>query len=111
MSFPMTVKNAKLKPLYDRLVIEKIVESEVTKSGLIIPNFSKGDAYYGRVLAVGKGFRKADGSMHSLAYKPGDCVLYGKDCGTSFMVDGVEQILLHDDDVLAVYSGELNVGR
>lgn len=98
-----------LKPILDRLIIVKVVETEITKSGLFIPSGGKGDAHYGRVISVGSGFRKADGGMFPLNYKPGDYVLYGRGCGHSIFVNGIEHIILKDDNVLAIYRGELDV--
>jgi len=92
----------KVRPLHDRLLIERIEEESKTAGGIIIPDTAKEKPQEGRVLAVGKGRRGDDGQVHPLDVHAGDRVLFGKYAGTEVQVDGTEQIILREDDVLAV---------
>ena len=91
-----------LKPLGDRLVVERIEnETQVTAGGIIIPDTAKEKPTQGVVVAVGPG-RKIDGKVHPLDVKVGDKVLFGKWGGTDVKVDGKEYVILKEDDVYGI---------
>ena len=92
----------KLKPLQDRLVVRRVEEEETTKGGIIIPDSAKERPLEGEVIAVGNGKRLEDGSVIPLDVKAGDRVLFGKYAGTEVKVDGVEHLILREDEVLGV---------
>ena len=92
----------KLRPLQDRLVIRRVEEEEQTKGGIIIPDAAKERPLEGEVIEVGSGKRMEDGSVADLAVKQGDRVLFGKYAGTEVTLDGVEHLILREDEVLGI---------
>ena len=91
----------KLKPLGDRLIVQASEEDEVTASGIVLPDTAKEKPQEGKVLAVGDGEVKEDGTRRPLDVKEGDEVLYSKYGGTEITVDGDELLVLRESDVLA----------
>ena len=91
-----------IRPLQDRLVVRRIEEEEKTKGGLIIPDTAKERPLEGKVIAVGAGKRLDDGTVVALDVAEGDRVLFGKYSGTEINVDGVEHLILREDEVLGV---------
>lgn len=92
----------KIRPLHDRILVQPILEKEVRKSGIIIPDSAKERPIEGRVKAVGNGKLGDDGKVIKLEVKVGDKVLYGKYGGTEIKVDGEDLLLMREDDVLAI---------
>jgi len=91
----------KLKPLGDRLVVQASEEEETTASGIVLPDTAKEKPQKGKVLAVGDGAIKEDGSRQPLDVKEGDEVLYSKYGGTEITIDGEDLLVLRESDVLA----------
>ena len=91
-----------IRPLYDRIVIKRIEEQETIKGGIIIPDSAKEKPQEGEVVAVGKGKRLEDGKMVPLDVQVGDRILFGKYSGTEIKVDGVEHLILREDEVLGI---------
>jgi chaperonin GroES len=91
----------KITPLYDRVLLKRIEEQEVRRSGIIIPDTAKEKPQEAEVIAVGKGKLDDDGKIIALEVKKGDRVLIGKYSGTEVMVDGVEHIILREEEILA----------
>lgn len=91
-----------IRPLQDRLVVRRIEEETTTKGGIIIPDSAKERPLEGEVIAVGAGKRLEDGSQAGLDVKQGDRVLFGKYAGTEIKLDGVEHLILREDEVLGV---------
>jgi chaperonin GroES len=92
----------KVRPLSDRLVVRRVLETEKTAGGIIIPDSAKERPLEGEVIAVGNGKRTDDGKVVPLDVKEGDRVLFGKYAGTEIKVDGVEHLILREDEVLGV---------
>lgn len=92
----------KVRPLNDRLLVERIDPDEKTAGGIIIPDTAREKPQEGRVMAVGPGRRQDDGEVQPLDVRPGDRVLFGRFAGTEVTVDGAEQLIIREDDVLAV---------
>lgn len=91
-----------VRPLQDRLLVRRVEEQEKTKGGIIIPDAAKERPLEGKVIAVGAGKRTDDGNLVPLDVKTGDTVLFGKYAGTEIKLDGVEHIILSEDEVLGV---------
>jgi chaperonin GroES len=91
-----------LKPLGDRLIVEPIEQEEVTASGIILPETAKEKPMQGKVLAVGPGMRKEDGSRAAMDVKKGDTVLYAKYAGTEVKISDSKYLILKETDVLAI---------
>jgi chaperonin GroES len=91
----------KISPLYDRVLLKRIEEQEVRKSGIIIPDTAKEKPQEAEVIAVGKGKMTDEGKVVPLEVKKGDKVLIGKYSGTEVTVDGVEHVILREEEILA----------
>ena len=94
----------KIRPLYDRIVLERIKEQETSYKGIIIPDSAKEKPQEGLVIATGRGKRLEDGSMAELDVKAGDRVLFGKYSGSDITVDGAEYIIMREDDILGIFT-------
>jgi chaperonin GroES len=92
------------RPLHDRIAIKPIQQEEKTLGGIIIPDTAKEKPMQGEVIAVGKGVRAENGTVHPLEVKVGDKVLYGKWAGTEVKVDGLELIIMKESDVMGIIS-------
>jgi chaperonin GroES len=92
----------KISPLYDRVLLKRIEEQEVRRGGIIIPDTAKEKPQEAEVIAVGKGKLTEDGKVIPLEVKKGDKVLIGKYSGTDVTIDGVEHIILREDEILAI---------
>lgn len=90
-----------VKPLHDRVLI-KVVEETQTASGLIIPDSSKDKPTEGEVVAVGSGYRLADGTVKALDVKAGDKVLFDKWGGSEVKVDGQEFLMMKEEKILGI---------
>lgn len=91
-----------IRPLYDRIIVTRLEAETTTKSGLIIPDTAKEKPIEGMVVAVGNGKVLDDGKVRSLEVKAGDRILFGKYSGTEIKIEGVEHLILREDEVLAV---------
>ena len=92
----------KIRPLQDRVLVQPILEKEVQKGGIIIPDSAKEKPIEGRVKAVGEGKLNENGTRSKLSIKVGDKVLYGKYAGTEIKVDGEDYLLMREDDILGI---------
>jgi chaperonin GroES len=92
----------KLKPLQDRVLVQRVEEETTTKGGIIIPDTAKEKPAEGKVTAVGNGKVGDDGKRVALEVKKGDRILFGKYAGTEVKVDGDEYLIMREDDVLGV---------
>lgn len=92
----------KLKPLGDRLIVQPIEQEEVTASGIVLPETAKEKPMQGKVLAVGPGARKDDGSRAAVDVEEGDTVLYAKYAGTEVKLGDDKYLILRETDVLAI---------
>jgi chaperonin GroES len=92
----------KVRPLHDRLIVQRLEEEEKTKGGIIIPDTAKEKPIEGKVIAVGAGRIKKDGTKMPLEVKKGNRVLYAKYAGTEVKIDGEEYLIMKEDDILAI---------
>ena len=92
----------KVRPLYDRIIVKRLEEGEKTKGGIIIPDTAKEKPVEGKVIAVGDGRQKEDGTKIPLEIKKGDRVLFAKYGGTEIKIDGEEHLMMKEDDILAI---------
>ena len=93
----------KLKPLNDRVLVKRLEEELVTKGGIIIPDTAKEKPMKGEVIAVGHGKVGEDGKRVKPTVEKGDIVLFNKYAGTEIKVDGVEHLMMREDDILAIF--------
>lgn len=92
----------KLKPLQDRILVQRIEEEKTTKGGIIIPDTAKEKPAEGKVVAVGNGKVGEDGKRIAPEIKKGDRILFGKYAGTEVKIEGEEYLILREDDVLGI---------
>jgi len=92
----------KVKPLNDRVLVLRIGEEEKTSGGIIIPDTAKEKPQEGKVIAVGPGKVNEEGKKIALDVKAGDKVLFGKYSGSEINIDGVEHLIMREDDILAI---------
>lgn len=91
-----------LRPLHDRIIVERLTEDEKTSGGIIIPDSAKEKPQRGKVVAVGKGKVAEDGKVRPIDLKAGDTVLFGKYAGTEIKINNEDRLIMREDDVLAV---------
>ena len=92
----------KVRPLQDRVIVKRIAEEEKTRGGIIIPDTAKEKPGEGEVVAVGSGKADDKGKIRPLDVKKGERVLFGKYSGSEIKVDGVDHIILREDEILGV---------
>ena len=92
----------KIRPLYDRVLIKRVEEETKTKGGIIIPDTAKEKPQEGEVVAVGEGRILENGKVSSLDVKKGDRILFGKYSGTEIKLDGIEHLIIKEEDILGV---------
>lgn len=91
-----------IRPINDRIIVQRIEEQEQMRGGLYIPDTAKEKPQEGKVIAVGNGKLLENGTRTPIDIKPGDRVLFGKYAGTEVKLDGEEYLILREDDVLGV---------
>jgi len=92
----------KIRPLQDRIIVKRVEEEEKTKGGIIIPDTAKEKPIEGKVIAVGNGKVLEDGKVRPLDIKAGDRILFSKYAGTEIKLDGVEHLIMREEDILGV---------
>jgi chaperonin GroES len=92
----------KLRPLQDRILVQRVKEEEKTKGGIIIPDTAKEKPVEGRVIAAGIGKLSEEGKRIALEVKKGDRILFGKYSGNEIKIEGEEYLIMREDDVLGV---------
>ncbi|MBZ2171238.1 co-chaperone GroES [Nitratidesulfovibrio sp. SRB-5] len=91
-----------LKPLNDRVLVKRLESEEKTAGGLFIPDTAKEKPSRGEVVAAGPGKVAEDGKLIAMTVKKGDMVLFSKYAGTEIKLDGVEHLVMREDDILAI---------
>jgi chaperonin GroES len=94
----------KVRPLHDRILVQRIEEKETVKGGIIIPDSAKEKPQEGVVKAVGNGKILENGTKLTLEVKEGDRILFGKYSGSEIKIDGEEYLILREDEVLGILS-------
>ena len=92
----------KMRPLHDRIIVERIDEGEQKIGGIIIPDTAKEKPQQGKVIAVGKGRIEKDGKITPLDVKEGDTILFGKYSGQEIKMEGEEYLIMREEEVLGV---------
>lgn len=93
---------AQVRPLHDRVIVQRLAEEERTRGGIIIPDTAKEKPQKGKVVSIGKGRVTDEGKVVPLEVKPGDEVLFGKYAGTEFKVEGEEFLMMREEDIYGV---------
>jgi chaperonin GroES len=92
----------KIRPLHDRILVERLEEKEVKKGGIIIPDTAKEKPQEAKVIAVGNGKVGDDGKKIPLDVKAGDKILFGKYSGSEVKIDDKEYLIMREEDILAI---------
>ena len=93
---------SKVRPLHNRLIVRRIEEEEKTSGGIIIPDTAKEKPSEGMIVAAGPGKRDDEGNLVDMEVKQGDRVLFSKYSGSEVNLEGVEHLIISEDDVLAI---------
>ena len=91
-----------LKPLHDRVLVERVSSEDKTKGGIIIPDTAQEKPMEGKVLAVGNGARNENDQIVALDVKKGDRILFGKWSGTEVKIDGKELLIMKESDIMGI---------
>ncbi len=91
-----------LRPLHDRILVERLEDGEQSRGGIVIPDSAKEKPQQGKVIAAGNGKRLEDGTVAPLDVKAGDRILFAKYAGSEVQIDDNEYLILREDEVLAV---------
>ena len=91
-----------LKPLHDRVLVERVSSEDKTKGGIIIPDTAQEKPMEGKVLAAGNGARNENGQIVALDVKKGDRILFGKWSGTEVKIDGKELLIMKESDIMGI---------
>jgi len=94
-----------VRPLHDRIIVQRFEESTQRQGAIIIPDSAKEKPQQGKVLAAGLGKSNNDGKRVPLDVKAGDTILFGKYSGQEIKLEGVEYLIMKEDDVLAIEGG------
>jgi len=100
-----------IRPLYDRLVVKRIEETERMQGGLHIPDSAKEKPQKGEAVAAGKGKRLEDGKLVPLDVQVGDRILFGKYSGSEIKLDGQEYLIMREDDVLGILADAAKLAK
>jgi chaperonin GroES len=92
----------RVRPLHDRLIIQRLEEGEQTIGSIIVPDSAKEKPQRGKVFAVGQGKVREDGTRQPPDVKDGDTILFGKYSGQEIKIDGEEYLIMREDEVLAI---------
>src|SRR5690348_15770281 len=101
----------KIRPLYDRIVLKRLEQQEQMQGALYIPDTAKEQSQEGEVVAGGKGERLEDGKVIALDVQPGDRILFGKCSGSEIKLDGLEYLIMREDEVLGILDAQPKVAK
>jgi chaperonin GroES len=93
---------ASIQPLYDRVLVKRLENEQMSAGGIIIPDTAQEKTQMGAVVAAGQGKLMNDGSVRALMVKAGEKVVFGKYAGTEIKVGSDEFVVLREDELLAV---------
>ena len=99
-----------VRPLHDRILVQRLEEGEQKVGGIIIPDSAKEKPQRGKVIAVGNGRLNDDGDRVALDVKAGDTILFGKYSGQEIRLDNVEYLIMKEDEVLAAI-GDVTIAK
>jgi chaperonin GroES len=105
MAATATKTAVRVRPLHDRVIVERLEEGEQKIGGIIIPDTAKEKPQQGKVIAVGKGKTEKDGKVTPLDVKVGDTVLFGKYSGQEIRIDGEDRLIMREEEILAIIEG------
>tara|TARA_Y100000817_G_C16738440_1_gene491284 strand:+ start:108 stop:410 length:303 start_codon:yes stop_codon:yes gene_type:complete len=98
----MATSEVRVRPLHDRILVRRVEEESTTAGGIIIPDTAKEKPQRGEIVATGNGRVTEDGKVLGLEVKAGDKILFGKYAGTELKLDGIDYLMMKEDDVLGI---------
>jgi chaperonin GroES len=101
----MEIAMANFRPLYDRVLLQRLESEQKTSGGLHIPESAKEKPQKAKVIAIGQGRITKQNELAPLTVKPGDIVLFGKYSGDEIKLDGEEHLIIREQDILAIVEG------
>ena len=99
---PTAAATTTFTPLHDRILVRRVEENETVRGGIIIPDSAKEKPQQGEVISVGKGKSNDEGKVFPLDVKAGDKILFGKYSGSEIKLDGVEYLIMREDEILGI---------
>jgi chaperonin GroES len=96
----------KFRPLHDRVIVKRLEEDRTSPGGIVIPDTAAEKPMQGKIVAVGKGKILEDGQVRPCDVKVGDKILFGKYSGTEVKVEGVDLVIMREEDVMAVFDSK-----
>ena len=91
-----------IRPLHDRVVIERLDEERTSEGGIVIPDSATEKPVQGKVVAIGPGKMLDDGKIIPLGVQEGETVLFGKYSGTEVKISGKELVVMREDDIMGI---------
>lgn len=92
----------KIRPLADRVIVQRLEAESVTSGGIVLPDSAKEKPQRGKVVSVGKGKVLEDGSLSKMQVKKGNSVLFASYAGTEVKIDGKEYLIMNESDIVAI---------
>jgi chaperonin GroES len=92
----------KVRPLADKVLVQRLQADEKTFGGIVLPDTAKEKPKQGKVIAVGKGKVLEDGTLKPTEVKKGDTVIFSSYAGTEIKIDGKEQLIMSESEIMAV---------
>jgi len=92
----------KIRPLADKVIIERIEAESKTAGGIVLPDTAKEKPQKGKVVSAGKGKMLDNGKIKEMSVKKGDLVLFTSYAGTEIKIDGKEYLIMDESDIMAV---------
>jgi chaperonin GroES len=96
------MKKLKIRPLHDRVIVRRLEEEKTSPGGIVIPDSAAEKPIQGEIIAVGNGKLLDNGEVRALDVKKGDRILFGKYSGNEVKIDGIEYLVLREDDIMGV---------
>jgi chaperonin GroES len=96
----------KIRPLHDRVIVKRLEEDRTSPGGIVIPDTASEKPMQGKIVAVGKGKILENGQVRACDVKVGDRILFGKYSGTEVKVEGVDLVIMREEDVMAVFDSK-----
>jgi chaperonin GroES len=92
----------KIRPLADRVIVQRVEAESMTAGGIVLPDSAKEKPQRGKVVSVGEGKILEDGSLGKMQVKKGDAVLFSSYAGTEVKMDGKEYLIMSESDIMAI---------
>lgn len=92
----------KIRPLADRVIVQRLEAESVTTGGIVLPDSAKEKPQRGKIISVGKGKVLEDGGLSKMQVKKGDSVLFASYAGTEVKIDGKEYLIMNESDIMAI---------